>query len=105
MMRQKNTKKTAKNLKSKKQEQNQMMKEWLDKTDLSNAITKAFERNHIVPAKVGRKKIGKRISLVLPEETITQLTELSKEKGIGYQTLARMFILEKIGQSARPTQT
>lgn len=76
-----------------------MMEDWLDKTDLSSAITKSFEKGHVVPAKIGRKKIGKRISLILAEETIVQLTKLSKEKGIGYQTLARMFILEKIDES------
>jgi predicted DNA binding CopG/RHH family protein len=49
-----------------------------------------------MPVKLGRKKIGKRISLILPEETILELNQISKEKGMGYQTLARMFILEKI---------
>lgn len=88
-----------KNSKLKKQEQDKIMEKWLNKIDLSDTIAKAFEKEHIVPAKIGRKKIGKRISLILPEETISQLTELSKEKGIGYQTLARMFILEKIDET------
>ncbi len=49
-----------------------------------------------IPPKKGRKAIGKRISIVLPEDLIKTLISLGKEKGLGYQTLARVMLLEKI---------
>ncbi len=82
-------------------QQDEMLEEWLEKVDLSDAIESAFEKGNIVSLKAGRKKIGKRVSLILPEDSILQLTQLSKEKGMGYQTLARMFILEKIEETSK----
>ncbi len=98
-MKEKDMLKTKQN--SKLNPQDEKLEEWLEKVDLSDAIESAFEKRNVVPLKVGRKKIGKRVSLILPEESIVQLTQLSKEKGMGYQTLARMFILEKIEETSK----
>lgn len=98
-MKEKNMHKVKKN--SKLNQQDEMLEEWLDKVDLSDVIESAFDKGNVVPLKAGRKKIGKRVSLILPEDSIRQLTQLSKEKGMGYQTLARMFILEKIEETAK----
>lgn len=98
-MKEKNTKKV--NQDSKSNQQDDMIEEWLEKTDLSDAIESAFDKGNVIQIKAGRKKIGKRVSLILPEDSILQLTQLSKEKGMGYQTLARMFILEKIEETKK----
>ena len=49
-----------------------------------------------IPEKKGRKAIGKRVSIILPEDLINTLILLGKEKGLGYQTLARVMLLEKV---------
>lgn len=98
-MKEKNTKKV--NQDSKSNQQDDIIEEWLEKTDLSDAIESAFDKGNVIQIKAGRKKIGKRVSLILPEDSILQLTQLSKEKGMGYQTLARMFILEKIEETKK----
>ncbi|WP_130613375.1 hypothetical protein [Fluviispira sanaruensis] len=49
-----------------------------------------------IPPKNGGKAIGKRISIVLPVDLIKTLIALGKEKGVSYQTLARVLLLEKI---------
>ena len=49
-----------------------------------------------IPAKKGRKTIGKRVSIILPEDLINTLITLGKEKGLGYQTLARVILSEKV---------
>ncbi len=55
-----------------------------------------FKKAAWIPAKKGRKTIGKRVSIILPEDLIKSLVTLGKEKGLGYQTLARVILLEKI---------
>ena len=62
-------------------------------------ITEEVMKNaRLIPAKnsAGRKKIGRRISIVLPEEVIEELTDIGKQKGLGYQTIARLFIMQKV---------
>lgn len=55
-----------------------------------------FEKAAFIPAKKGRKTIGKRVSIILPDELIKSLMVLGKEKGLGYQTLARVMLVEKV---------
>lgn len=38
------------------------------------------------------------ISLRLEPETISKLKELAKRKGVGYQTLIRMWVMERLAQ-------
>ena len=40
------------------------------------------------------------ISLRLDRETITRLKELASQRGIGYQTLIRMWVMERLNQEA-----
>ena len=40
------------------------------------------------------------ISLRLEPETITKLKELAKRKGVGYQTLIRMWVMERLAQES-----
>ena len=46
----------------------------------------------------GRKKIGEKISITLEKELIERLKTVSSSKGIGYQTMIRYIINEKIGE-------
>ncbi len=55
-----------------------------------------FKKAAWIPVKKGRKAIGKRVSIILPEDLINTLITLGKEKGLGYQTLARVMLLEKV---------
>lgn len=45
----------------------------------------------------GRKKIGEKISITLEKELIERLKTVSSSKGIGYQTMIRYIINEKLG--------
>lgn len=65
----------------------------LDNIDLTGHIKNA---QWIGKKSSGRKKIGRRISIVLPDDLIAQLTLLGKERGLGYQTMARLFLMQKI---------
>jgi len=40
------------------------------------------------------------ISLRLDRETITRLKALARQRGIGYQTLIRMWVMERLSQEA-----
>ena len=40
------------------------------------------------------------ISLRLDRETITRLKALARQRGIGYQTLIRMWVMERLNQEA-----
>ena len=77
--------------------ENDNLDEELENIDLTDYIKEA---DWISPRKniknAGRKKIGRKVTLILPEETIEKLNLMSKEKGLGYQTLARMFIMQKV---------
>ncbi len=46
--------------------------------------------------RIGRPRIGKKISLTLPEELIDKLKREAQKKGMGYQTYARMLLMEKM---------
>lgn len=63
--------------------------EILENADLSDAI----KNGKVLKAK-GRPKIGRKISLTLPEELIQKLSKNGEKKGIGYQTYIRMILLE-----------
>ena len=80
--------------------------EELDKVDLTQHIEKAQwiskEQN---PRNAGRKKIGKRVSIILPAEVIEKLQAMSKTRGLGYQTLARLFIMQKINDEEHKKNT
>lgn len=44
----------------------------------------------------GRKKIGVKISLTLGSELIERLKNVSGKRGIGYQTMIRLILNEKV---------
>ncbi len=46
--------------------------------------------------KKGRKMIGRRSSVVLPESAIEEITAKAEKIGLGYQTMLRILILEKL---------
>ncbi len=65
----------------------------------THSITDDWEGDK--PAKVGfAKNLQHILGVRLDPETITELEEQSKKKGVGPSTLARMWILEKLHQSA-----
>ena len=73
----------------------------LESIDLTEQIKDATwipaKRN---PKNAGRKKIGRRVSIILPEETIERLLKISQKKGLGYQTLARLYVVEKTNEES-----
>ena len=71
------------------------MDEELENFEITDEV---MSKARLIPAKnnAGRKKIGRRISIVLPEEVIEELTDIGKQKGLGYQTIARLFIMQKV---------
>lgn len=78
-------------------------RDWFNKTDFgksSDTQGVLWTRESGV-IKRGRKPIGKRLNIVLSEETIEELKLLSKKKGLGYQTLIRTFVLEKIEEQKK----
>lgn len=64
-------------------------------------IKERFEKSDITYSRPGRKKVGKRISITLPEDLIEYLKEEGKAKGMGYQTLARMYLLERVEEEKK----
>lgn len=77
--------------KANKKDSNNEMDAWLEKADFSEAIKKGVwvHRNK------GRPSLGRKISLIIPEETIEQITYIAKGMAMGYQTLARAFLVQK----------
>lgn len=61
-------------------------------------LIKAAER------KGGRPKIGRKLSIVLPEDVIKQLIAAGKMKGVGYQTMIRIICTEKVDEYVHPHQ-
>lgn len=76
--------------------------EWFQNTDLGELIPKSG--GIVVPGflegKAGRSKIGRKITLSLPEETIEDLRKLAAQKGVGYQTYARMILMAHLKKPA-----
>jgi hypothetical protein len=76
--------------------------DWFQNTDLGVLIP--TEGGIVVPGllerKAGRPKIGRKITLTLPEETIEDLRELAEQKGVGYQTYARMILMAHLKKPA-----
>lgn len=70
--------------------------EWFQETDLGTLP--GAEQGVLLDAseRIGRPRIGKKISLTLPEELIDKLKREAQKKGIGYQTYARMILMEKM---------
>ena len=50
-------------------------------------------RDGLPPA---RKPVSKRISLTLEQDTIMRLKKLARKKGMGYQTLLKSFVGERL---------
>lgn len=46
--------------------------------------------------RIGRPRIGRKISLTLPEELIDKLKKEAQKRGMGYQTYARMLLMESV---------
>lgn len=63
-----------------------------------------FEKNKILAAAKRLKKQRKLpTSVALEEETIKELKTLAEWRGVPYQVLMRMFILDGLHKSAPPT--
>jgi hypothetical protein len=70
--------------------------EWFEDTDLGELTEEGKGKGLpglAARAGKGRPRIGRKITLVLPEETIQDLTRRAAKKGIGYQTYARMILM------------
>ncbi len=74
----------------------QEIETWLEKADLSKITTKPVV---IDPKKrKGRPPIGQKVNLVLPEDLIERLRRAGTKRGIGYQTLARMILMDNVAE-------
>ena len=68
-----------------------------DTTDFSKLV----EAPVGIPGRAGRKKIGRKIAITLPEDALDEIKELADEKSIGYQTLIRMMVMESLKMERR----
>jgi hypothetical protein len=68
---------------------------WCEENDLGNLIPEG--QGDVIPGlakkRAGRPRIGKKITLTLPEETIDDLRARGAKLGLGYQTYARMILM------------
>lgn len=46
--------------------------------------------------KAGRPHIGRKVAITLPEELIEELRQAGEARGLGYQTMARVILTERI---------
>ena len=67
---------------------------WFEATDAGPLLAEV-EPQIISPApkRMGRPRIGKKITLTLPEDTIEDLRVRGAKLGMGYQTYARMVLM------------
>ena len=70
--------------------------EWFENEDLGDLTPEG--QGKVLPGLAarlgrGRPRIGRKITLILPEETIENLTLRAAKKGVGYQTYARMILM------------
>lgn len=69
-------------------------KDNIDKMLEEKDLEEAIQDGKLLKPK-GRPKIGRKISITLPEKLILELTKAGEERGIGYQTMARVILVEK----------
>ncbi len=69
--------------------------EWIEENDLGKLVPEG--QGTMIPGlaqkRVGRPRIGKKITLTLSEETIDDLRARGAKLGMGYQTYARMVLM------------
>ncbi len=68
---------------------------WCEENDLGSLLPEG--QGHVIPGlatkRAGRPRIGKKITLTLPEDTIEDLRVRGAKLGLGYQTYARMILM------------
>jgi hypothetical protein len=68
---------------------------WCEENDLGSLIPE--DQGDVIPGlatkRAGRPRIGKKITLTLPEDTIEDLRVRGAKLGLGYQTYARMVLM------------
>ena len=68
---------------------------WCEENDLGSLIAEG--QGDVIPGlakkRAGRPRIGKKITLTLPEDTIEDLRLRGAKLGLGYQTYARMVLM------------
>jgi predicted DNA binding CopG/RHH family protein len=81
--------------------------EWSEKNDLGKFIENgaSVAMPGLKERSAGRPRIGKKITLILPEEAIEDLRRRAKKKGMGYQTFARMVLMDLPPDEDRKTGT
>ena len=65
---------------------------YVDKADFSDAIAHGTK----MPGRKGRKRIGSKVTVTLPDALIERLRRSADKKAIAYQTLIRMIVAENI---------
>ena len=76
--------------------------EWFEATDVGPLLAD-IEPQIVSPApkRLGRPRIGKKITLTLPEDTIADIRARGAKLGLGYQTYARMVYSGPIRQDRK----
>ena len=74
---------------------------YLDENDVGSLLSEV-EAQVVSPTakRMGRPRIGKKITLTLPEETIEKLRARAAKRGMGYQTYARMILMSSKDEDA-----
>ena len=65
---------------------------WVDETEFSDAAKNGVP----VAGRRGRKKIGTKITVTLPDKLLIEVKAIADKKAIGYQTLIRMIVAENL---------
>lgn len=75
-----------------KQKGDETFDKWVDETDFSEAAKNGV----VVPGRRGRKKIGTKVTVTLPDTLLIEVKAIADKKAIGYQTLIRMIVAENL---------
>jgi predicted DNA binding CopG/RHH family protein len=71
---------------------------WHQTTDFSKVP--GFDKGKIIHPKAlnipGRPRVGRKFNVILPEDTIDKIKQVAAKRGIGYQTMVRIIVSEKI---------
>ncbi|MDO8673982.1 MAG: CopG family antitoxin [Dehalococcoidia bacterium] len=74
-------------------------REWYETHDISKILDRGEE---VKGEYVGRPRPKKKlVSLRLEEETIENLKQIAEKKGLGYQTLSRVWLRERLAEELK----
>jgi predicted DNA binding CopG/RHH family protein len=90
------------NAKSTKEKSQEEIEEEIDVWHQSSDFTKALKKSagKVFDPKTrtmtGRPRVGRKFNVTFPELTIEKLKEAASKRGVGYQTMVRIIVSEKL---------